>query len=81
MPNSANDEKLTDKKRVHFEPEVKVHYLSDHDEHQEARNGIYWIQCAADRIRFRQRIVASEAYMNSILNANHRLDIYNNRFK
>lgn len=70
-----------EKKRVRFDPDVKVNYIIDNDEHHEARNGIYWIQCAADRMRFRQRIVDSEAYMNIILNVNHRLDIYNNRFK
>lgn len=36
---------------------------------------------AVDRLRFKQRIANSEANMNIILDVNHRLVIYNNRFK
>jgi len=69
------------KQRVRIDPVVVVHHILEHGDHREARNGISWIQCAADRLRFKQRIANSEANMNIILDVNHRLVIYNNRFK
>lgn len=49
--------------------------------YQDARKGNYWIQCAADRERFKFRINQMKNILKKILNSAHREQIFQSRFK
>lgn len=46
-----------------------------------SRSGLFWIQLSIDGDRFRRRIKETDNILTQVLNHNHRLKIYKERFE
>ena len=54
-------------KRVRFSEKIKVHEIGNCADDKSSRNGLQWIQAAADRQRFEIRIQRTSLILNDVL--------------